>query len=42
MGKAPVYLTRTGRPLRRAVDPGVQLLPFEQGDGGCDSGWCMT
>ncbi len=43
LGKDPVYLTRTGRPLRRAVDPGVQLLPFsDDGDGSCDSGWCMT
>jgi hypothetical protein len=42
LGKDPVYLTRYGRPLRVAVDPGTQLLPFDDGDGSCDSGWCMT
>ncbi len=44
LGKDPVYLTRFNTPLRRVIDPGVQLLPFdtEDGDGSCDSGWCMT
>lgn len=42
LGKDPVYLTRYGRPLRTVVDPGVQLLPLDLNDGGCDSGWCST
>ncbi|MEU4526377.1 hypothetical protein AB0F52_47600 [Amycolatopsis sp. NPDC024027] len=43
LGEDPVvYLTRLGRPLREAVDPGTQLLPFDESDGGCDSGWCTT
>lgn len=42
LGKDPVYLTRLNKPLRKAVDPGVQLLPLASDDGPCDSGWCMT
>ncbi|HEX5120468.1 MAG TPA: phosphoadenosine phosphosulfate reductase [Pseudonocardiaceae bacterium] len=43
LGKDPVYLTRFNQPLRQVVPEGVQLLPFaEDGDGACDSGWCMT
>ncbi|MEV5653730.1 phosphoadenosine phosphosulfate reductase [Streptomyces sp. NPDC052291] len=43
LGKDPVYLTRFGRPLRKAIPDGVDVLPgFEDGDGLCDSGWCMT
>ncbi|WP_243769998.1 phosphoadenosine phosphosulfate reductase [Amycolatopsis acidicola] len=43
LGKDPVYLTRFNRPLRNVVSPGVQFLPLAaEGDGACDSGWCMT
>ncbi|HEX4702332.1 MAG TPA: phosphoadenosine phosphosulfate reductase [Pseudonocardiaceae bacterium] len=44
LGKDPVYLTRFNMPLRRVIDPGVQLLPLDIDDGAgtCDSGWCMT
>ncbi|GCD46149.1 phosphoadenosine phosphosulfate reductase [Streptomyces paromomycinus] len=43
LGKDPVYLTRFGRPLREAIPDGVDLLPgFDEADGLCDSGWCMT
>ncbi|MFI6696690.1 phosphoadenosine phosphosulfate reductase [Streptomyces sp. NPDC050433] len=43
LGKDHVYLTRFGRPLRKAIPDGVDLLPgFDQADGACDSGWCMT
>lgn len=43
LGKDPVYLTRFGRPLREAIPDGVDLLPmFDETDGLCDSGWCMT
>jgi hypothetical protein len=44
LGKDPVYLTRFGVPLRKVIDPGVQLLDFGADDGteACDSGWCMT
>ncbi|MDK0520355.1 phosphoadenosine phosphosulfate reductase [Streptomyces sp. ML-6] len=43
LGKDHVYLTRFGRPLREAIPDGVDLLPmFDEADGLCDSGWCMT
>lgn len=46
LGKDPVYLTDFLTPLRRAVPEGTQMLPLEpvtdDGDGGCDSGWCAT
>ncbi|MFF8500326.1 phosphoadenosine phosphosulfate reductase [Streptomyces anulatus] len=43
LGKDHVYLTRFGRPLRQAIPDGVDVLPgFEETDGLCDSGWCMT
>ncbi|MFC6090848.1 phosphoadenosine phosphosulfate reductase [Saccharothrix lopnurensis] len=43
LGKDRVYLTRFNKPLRHVVDEGVQLLPLaDDGDGSCDSGWCMT
>ncbi|MFE3662839.1 phosphoadenosine phosphosulfate reductase [Streptomyces sp. NPDC059164] len=43
LGKDHVYLTRFGRPLRQAIPDGVDTLPgFEDTDGLCDSGWCMT
>ena len=43
LGKDHVYLSRYGTPLRTVV-PGTQVLPFgdDDGDGGCDSGWCFT
>ncbi|MDX2658277.1 phosphoadenosine phosphosulfate reductase [Streptomyces scabiei] len=43
LGKDHVYLTRFNRPLRQAIPDGVDLLPmFDEADGACDSGWCMT
>ncbi|WP_327384453.1 phosphoadenosine phosphosulfate reductase [Streptomyces sp. NBC_01207] len=42
LGKDHVYLTRFGRPLRAAIPDGVDTLPFDDTDPGCDSGWCMT
>ncbi|MDV6290288.1 phosphoadenosine phosphosulfate reductase [Streptomyces sp. UP1A-1] len=43
LGKDHVYLTRFGRPLREAILDGVDVLPmFDDADGLCDSGWCMT
>lgn len=43
LGKDHVYLTRYGRPLRDAIPDGVDVLPgFDEADGLCDSGWCMT
>ncbi|MFD5899098.1 phosphoadenosine phosphosulfate reductase [Streptomyces sp. NPDC060366] len=44
LGKDPAYLTGLGRPLREAIPAGVDLLPLadDDGDGACDSGWCMT
>ena len=43
LGKDAVYLTRFGRPLAEAIPDGVDLLPmFDEADGACDSGWCMT
>lgn len=43
LGKDHVYLTRFGRPLREAIPDGVDVLPmFDEADGLCDSGWCMT
>lgn len=43
LGKDPAYLTGLGRPLREAIPAGVDVLPgLDEGDGACDSGWCMT
>lgn len=42
LGKDHVYLTRFARPLRQAIPDGVDTLPFDEFDTGCDSGWCMT
>lgn len=43
LGKDPAYLTGLGRPLRVAIPDGVDLLPLaDEGDGACDTGWCMT
>lgn len=43
LGKDPVYLTRFARPLAEAIPDGVDLLPiFDEADGACDSGYCMT
>lgn len=43
LGKDHVYLTRFAKPLRQAIPEGVDLLPmFDESDGNCDSGWCMT
>ncbi|MFF5589690.1 phosphoadenosine phosphosulfate reductase [Streptomyces hygroscopicus] len=43
LGKDHVYLTRFAKPLRQAIPDGVDLLPmFDEADGACDSGWCMT
>lgn len=43
IGRDPAYLTRYGRPLTEAIpaeEPSVS--PEDDGDGSCDSGWCMT
>jgi hypothetical protein len=42
LGKDHVYLTRLLRPLADAIPDGVDTLPFDDTDTGCDSGWCMT
>lgn len=42
LGKDPAYLTGLGQPLRQAIPAGVDLLPLDDGDGSCDTGWCMT
>lgn len=43
LGKDPVFFTRFGKPLAEAIPSGVDLLPmFDEADGACDSGWCMT
>lgn len=43
LGKDHVYLTRFAKPLREAIPDGVDLLPmFDESDGACDSGYCMT
>ncbi|MFF4369672.1 phosphoadenosine phosphosulfate reductase [Streptomyces sp. NPDC001594] len=43
LGKDHVYLTQFARPLRDAIPDGVDVLPmFDEADGLCDSGWCMT
>lgn len=43
LGKDHVFLTRFNKPLRQAIPKGVDLLPmFDEADGLCDSGWCMT
>ncbi|MBB4701910.1 phosphoadenosine phosphosulfate reductase [Sphaerisporangium siamense] len=43
LGRDSVYLTRYGRPLPQAIradDLGDSSI--DEGDGSCDSGWCMT
>ncbi|GAA1825572.1 phosphoadenosine phosphosulfate reductase [Actinomadura chokoriensis] len=40
LGKDPVYLTRYNAPLAD-VTPTTDTLPFDDGDGTCDSGWCF-
>lgn len=43
LGKDHVYLTRFNQPLRQAIPDGVDLLPmFDEAEGACDSGYCMT
>ncbi|MFG3259074.1 phosphoadenosine phosphosulfate reductase [Streptomyces sp. NPDC048172] len=42
LGKDHVFLTRFGRPLRQVIAEGVDTLPLDEFDTGCDSGWCMT
>ncbi|MEU5993322.1 phosphoadenosine phosphosulfate reductase [Spirillospora sp. NPDC047418] len=41
LGKDPVYLTRYNAPLAD-VTSSIDTLPFDDGDGTCDSGWCCT
>lgn len=38
----PAYFTSLGKPLAEAIPDGVDVLPLDEGDGACDSGWCMT
>lgn len=46
LGKDPVYLTRYGashgQRLRQVIPDGRDLLPFDDDNDGCESGWCMT
>lgn len=42
LGRDPAYFTSLGRPLDEAIPVGVDVLPLNEGDGACDSGWCMT
>lgn len=41
LGKDPVFLTRFGVPLRRAIALDQDTLPADPSDGSCDSGWCF-
>ncbi|MEU8347968.1 hypothetical protein AB0C74_40275 [Spirillospora sp. NPDC048832] len=41
LGTAPVYLTRYNAPVAE-VTPQTVALPFDEGDGTCDSGCCFT
>lgn len=40
LGKDPVFLTRFGVPLRRAIALDQDTLPADPADGECSSGWC--
>ncbi len=42
LGKDPVWLTRFGIPLSDAIGKPDPLLPIDESDGECDSGWCWT
>jgi hypothetical protein len=43
LGRDAVYLTRYGRPLAQAIpEEGLASCDADDGDGSCDSGWCMT
>lgn len=42
LGKDPMYMTRFGIPLAKAIPDGVDALPFFDEDLGCDSGMCFT
>ncbi|WP_431897574.1 phosphoadenosine phosphosulfate reductase [Nonomuraea sp. bgisy101] len=43
LGRDSVYLTRYGRPLAQAIpEDGLADSTVDEGDGSCDSGWCMT
>jgi hypothetical protein len=43
LGRDPAYLTRYGRPLLEAIsEASIPQSPGQNGDGDCDSGWCMT
>ncbi|MET9412650.1 phosphoadenosine phosphosulfate reductase [Streptomyces klenkii] len=42
LGKDHIYLTRFAQPLSKAIPDGVDTLPFDEFDSGCDSGWCNT
>ena len=41
-GTGPVFLTRLGIPLRRAVQTDQDTLPADPFDGMCDTGYCST
>ena len=41
LGKDPVFLTRFGVPLRKAIALDQDTLPADPADGSCDSGWCF-
>nr|WP_237283376.1 phosphoadenosine phosphosulfate reductase [Streptomyces alfalfae] len=42
LGRDDVYLTRYGIPLAQAIPDGSPWEDEAEGDGACDSGWCMT
>lgn len=43
IGRDAAYLTRYGRPLEEAITGAASAGPSSgEGDGSCDSGWCMT
>ncbi|MGK5557755.1 phosphoadenosine phosphosulfate reductase [Actinomadura kijaniata] len=41
LGRDPVWLNRYAAPLADVV-PDIDVLPFDDGDGTCDGGWCFT
>lgn len=41
LGRDPVWLSNGLAPLAQVV-PTDAVLPFDDGDGGCDGGWCFT
>lgn len=42
LGKDPMYMTRFAVPLSEAIPDGVDALPFDDEDAGCDDSACFT